>query len=174
MIKHLYGTAKSTVTDIDQKCIQPNAVELRVVSIEQIQSHTEFEISDIETNHRKKVSLRVDEQNRFHLRAGEAYEFITNHDVVIAEGECGLIIPRSSLNRNGIFITSSLYDSGFSGRLGGVIHCRGDAILHKNVRIGQFLIFSAETYSLYDGSYGHGKVYDETVYGKKGAETTCN
>ena len=35
--------------------------------------------------------------------------------VSIEEGYAGFVITRSTLNRNGVFITSGLYDSGYHG-----------------------------------------------------------
>ena len=69
-------------------------------------------------------------------------------------GYAGWLIARSTLNRNGIFITSGLYDSGFENFIGGVMHVRGGpARIEKGARIAQFIFVEAETVRLYDGEY---------------------
>jgi len=86
----------------------------------------------------------------------------------VGEGEAGWVITRSTLNRNGCFITSGLYDAGYRGVMAGVLHVTVDtARIKKGTRIGQYLSFDAETLHLYNGSYGLGKAHDETHYNKK-------
>ena len=64
------------------------------------------------------------------------------------------MIARSTLNRNGIFITSGLYDSGFENYIGGVMHVRcGPARIERGTRIAQFIYVEAETASMYEGQY---------------------
>ena len=71
-----------------------------------------------------------------------------------AANACGWLIARSTLNRNGIFITSGLYDSGFENYIGGVMHVRcGPATIEKGARIAQFIFVEAETVRMYDGEY---------------------
>ena len=68
---------------------------------------------------------------------------------------------KDQFNRNGVFITSGLYDSGYHGVMAGALHVRGGkTYIKKGTRVGQFIMFEAETLSLYDGSYGIGKQHD--------------
>ena len=68
---------------------------------------------------------------------------------------------RSTLNRNGLFITSGLYDTGYHGVMAGVLHVGvGPARIKQGTRIGQYLSFTAENLSSYDGDYGVGKSHD--------------
>ena len=81
--------------------------------------------------------------------------------VTIPEGYAGWVITRSTLNRNGLFITSGLYDSGYNGVMAGLLHVHhGPATIQRGSRVGQFIMFEAETLSLYDGDYGVGKNHD--------------
>ena len=83
------------------------------------------------------------------------------NEVSIEEGYAGFVITRSTLNRNGVFITSGLYDSGYHGVMAGCLQVRvGPMKIQRGTRVGQFLLFKAETLSLYDGSYGIGKQHD--------------
>jgi len=82
--------------------------------------------------------------------------------VSIGEDEAGWVITRSTLNRNGLFITSGLYDSGYEGVMAGALHVNGGpAKIKKGTRVGQFLMFKAESLSSYDGDYGVGKDHDQ-------------
>jgi deoxycytidine triphosphate deaminase len=87
--------------------------------------------------------------------------------VTIPEGYAGWVITRSTLNRNGLHITSGLYDSGYNGVMAGLLHvAHGPATIQRGSRVGQFLMFDAETLSTYDGDYGIGKEHD-AKYGEK-------
>tara|TARA_R100000081_G_scaffold91174_1_gene68270 strand:- start:324 stop:599 length:276 start_codon:yes stop_codon:yes gene_type:complete len=82
--------------------------------------------------------------------------------VTLADDEAGWVITRSSLNRNGCFITSGLYDSGYSGVMAGVLHVNNGPIrVKRGTRVGQFLLFKAEALNQYDGDYGSGKQHDK-------------
>jgi deoxycytidine triphosphate deaminase len=80
----------------------------------------------------------------------------------VGEGEAGWVITRSTFNRNGLFLTSGLYDSGYHGAMAGVLHVMvGPARIKKGTRIGQYLSFEAESLAMYDGDYGIGKEHDK-------------
>ena len=72
------------------------------------------------------------------------------------------MITRSTLNRNGVFITSGLYDSGYNGVVAGVLHVNvGPMKVKVGTRVAQFLLFKAEALHAYNGDYGNGKSHDE-------------
>ena len=80
----------------------------------------------------------------------------------VGSNEAGWVITRSTLNRNGLYLTSGLYDSGYSGVMAGVLHVTiGPAKIRKGTRIGQYLSFDAESLSNYDGSYGLNSEHDK-------------
>ena len=46
--------------------------------------------------------------------------------------------------------------------MAGLLHVKGGpATIQRGSRVGQFLMFEAETVSMYDGDYGIGKEHDE-------------
>ena len=105
-------------------------------------------------------AIKVDDDGYYRLEPGH-YEVIMENQISVGDGEAGFVITRSTLNRNGLFITSGLYDSGYHGVMAGCLHVRvGPAKIKKGTRVGQFLLFEAETLSMYDGSYGIGKQHD--------------
>ena len=76
--------------------------------------------------------------------------------------EAGWVITRSTLNRNGVFITSGLYDSGYHGVMAGAMHVTtGPMWLRRGTRVGQFLLFKSQALKKYDGDYGIGKAHDQ-------------
>ena len=92
--------------------------------------------------------MHPDENDDWHLDVG-TYEIIMEGEITIGPDEAGWVITRSTLNRNGLFITSGLYDSGYQGVMAGALHVNvGPAVIRKGTRVGQFLLFKAEDYIL--------------------------
>jgi deoxycytidine triphosphate deaminase len=82
--------------------------------------------------------------------------------ITVGDGEAGWVITRSTLNRNGVFLTSGLYDSGYSGVMAGVMHVTiGPMRIERGTRIGQYLSFEAQSLHKYNGDYGDGKQHDQ-------------
>jgi len=157
----------NVISNVDDRCNQPNAVDVRVLDIKIIDDtenvysdyHNQlFTISDDETLHKlKSNTLPLDEGNFWHLPRG-IYEIYTPHYVEIPAGFAGYLITRSSFNRNGIFIQSGLYDSKFHGYVGCTLYNMGGRIkIKKNTRIAQFILVQAESTSDYTGSYNQAK-----------------
>ena len=140
---------------------QPNAIDLRLDKVFKINTNV-FEISNEHKKHRgTQYELKPDPQGYFFLEPG-SYEVVMENIIRVGEGEAGWVITRSTFNRNGLFLTSGLYDSGYHGVMAGVLHVSvGPARIKKGTRIGQFLLFEAESLKLYDGDYGVGKEHDK-------------
>ena len=151
--------AGKLLTKVQKGDSQPNAVDLRVDKIFKMKDEV-FSISEDSKKHRGSVEVEAVD-GFFELEPG-TYEIIMENIVKIPEGYAGWVITRSTLNRNGLFITSGLYDSGYHGVMAGCLHVEhGPAKIEKGSRVGQFLLFEAETLSMYDGDYGIGKEHDE-------------
>jgi len=160
MMIHLASpTSNSSLSEFDDDQVQPNAIDLRVDKIFRSYSQV-FLISEKEKQHRESKEIKpVD--GWWRLDPG-SYEIIMQGIVSIGEDEAGWVITRSSLNRNGCFITSGLYDSGYEGVMAGVLHVNNGPIMIKHgTRVGQFLLFKAEALNQYDGDYGIGKQHDQ-------------
>jgi deoxycytidine triphosphate deaminase len=151
--------AVSTLTNVDPKDVQPNAVDLRVGKIFSIRNNP-FTIDETQKVHRGSDAMIVNTDGYFVLYEGH-YEIIMENEIVVAPGEAGFVITRSTLNRNGCFLTSGLYDTGYAGVMAAVLHVNvGRMLIKPGTRVGQYLCFEAESLSLYDGDYGAGKVAD--------------
>jgi len=161
-MKHILGkTSRSTLTNVKEGDSQPNAVDLRLDKVFKIKQEA-FEISNDHKKHRgTEYELNPNAEGYFFLEPGH-YEVVMENIINVGENEAGWVITRSTLNRNGLFLTSGLYDSGYHGVMAGVLHVTiGPARIKKGTRIGQYLSFDAESLSTYDGDYGIGKDHDK-------------
>lgn len=151
----------SKLTSIQPGDIQPNAVDLRLDRVYAIKSDT-FTISEEGKRHRGSYELEPDSEGYWTLWSGNSYEIVMENIVTIGPDEAGWVITRSTLNRNGVYITSGLYDSGYHGVMAGALHVTsGIARIKKGTRVGQFLLFKSQSLKAYDGDYGIGKEHDK-------------
>jgi len=162
MMKHLASSSSSSeLSTYTEDQVQPNAIDLRVDSLQMITDNL-FTIDEDKKVHRGSEPVRTDEDGYWRLESGRRYEVIFEGTVKLGENEAGWVITRSTLNRNGLFLTSGLYDTGYEGVMAGCLHVTsGPARIKKGTRLGQFILFDAESLSSYDGDYGVGKEHDK-------------
>lgn len=157
---HLLGeNSNSILTGVQDGDSQPNAIDLRLGKVFAIKN-IEFELSEEVKKHRGTYEITpIDDW--FWLAEG-TYEVVMENIVTVGADEAGWVITRSTLNRNGVFITSGLYDSGYNGVMAGAMHVRGGPVrIKKGTRVAQFLLFKAEALTLYNGSYGLNSEHDK-------------
>ena len=160
MIHLASNRSSSDLSEFDISQVQPNAIDLKVDKIFSIDNNT-FSLSESGKVHRGSTGPKqTDDDGYWRLEVG-TYEIILEGEITIGPDEAGFVITRSTLNRNGLFITSGLYDSGYSGVMAGALHVTGGpAIIKRGTRVGQFLLFEAESLNQYSGSYGSGSGHD--------------
>ena len=165
-MKHILGPdSRSTLTAVQEGDSQPNAIDLRVDKVFKVNDGL-FEVSNEHKKHRGSIEIKPDLEGYFNLPIGH-YEVVMENIINVGQGEAGWVITRSTLNRNGLFLTSGLYDSGYHGAMAGMLHVTvGQARIKKGTRIGQYLSFDAESLGMYDGDYGINKEHDKK-YGVK-------
>jgi deoxycytidine triphosphate deaminase len=74
--------------------------------------------------------------------------------VEMPEGTVGWLVTRSTLNRNGVFVLSGLYDSGYKGHINGMLYNRGGPmVMEKMSRVSQFIVGSSDSFGTYSGGY---------------------
>ena len=157
---HIKGSARTTLTEVQADDVQPNAIDLRIAKVFKIRPEI-FTIDEKNKKHRGSDELSVCDDGYWTLVPG-TYEVIMDNIVNVAEDEGGWVITRSTLNRNGVFITSGLYDSGYHGNMAAAIHVTTAPMRVKpGTRIGQYLCFKAEALHKYDGDYGIAKEHDK-------------
>ncbi|NBX49940.1 hypothetical protein EBT25_08355 [bacterium] len=159
-MKHIMGTrSRSTLTNVQEGDVQPNAVDLRLGKVFKV-SGSLFSIDEKNKQHRGSFEVQPDGNGYFNLPEGH-YEVIMENMIVVGENEAGWVITRSTLNRNGVFLTSGLYDTGYDGVMAGMMHVScGPIRIQRGTRIGQYLSFEAESLHKYDGDYGRAKQHD--------------
>lgn len=135
-----------------QKCIQPNALDFTVDAI-YIIGNDSFEISETSKIMRAQTKLETFEGN-FLLTQG-CYDAMSDFYVNVPEGVAACLVTRSTFNRNGVFIQSGLYDSGFKGNCGFVIYnMGGNTKITPRTRIGQLIFVKSEDSGvMYAGGY---------------------
>lgn len=138
--------------DFQQKCIQPNALDFTVDTIYNIGDDT-FRISESSKTMRSQHYLDVVDGN--YMLSKGCYDAMSDFYVSVPEGVAAWLITRSTFNRNGVFIQSGLYDSGFKGNCGFVIYnTRGVAMIEPHTRIGQLIFVKSEDSGImYAGGY---------------------
>lgn len=159
---HLYGKNTNTkihnVVDVD---VQPNAIDLRLGDVYRLKSTT-FTINEREKNHRLIEKIEPYSLGSYLLNSGCCYQVSFENTIQVGEDECGWVITRSTLVRNGVFLVSGLYDSGYEGKMIAALHVTsGDMIIERGTRIGQFLIFKSESVKQYQGDYGFNTTHDK-------------
>lgn len=159
-MKHIQGpNSRSSLTNVQEPDIQPNAVDLRLGKVFFIRPSA-FIIDEQQKIHRGSVEFTPGLDGYFTLQEGH-YEVVMENVINVGDNEAGWVITRSTLNRNGVFLTSGLYDTGYNGVMAGVMHVTcGPMKIKPGTRIGQYLSFDAEALSTYQGSYGIGKEHD--------------
>lgn len=160
-MKHILGdNSRSILSNVQEGDSQPNAVDLRLGRVYKINNEV-FEVSNDHKKHRGSEELFPDGEGYYNLGIG-SYEVVMENIIHVGEAEAGWVITRSTLNRNGCYITSGLYDSGYHGVMAGVLHVTtGPARIKQGTRIGQYLSFDAVMLSKYDGDYGLNKDHDK-------------
>jgi len=160
MIHILGEKSNSRLTGVQDGDSQPNAIDLRLGKVFAINNNL-FELSEEGKKHRGTTEIESDQDGWYYLQEG-TYEVVMENIVTVGADEAGWVVTRSTLNRNGVFITSGLYDSGYYGVMAGAMHVRGGPLrIKKGTRVAQFLLFKAEALTLYNGSYGLNSEHDK-------------
>lgn len=136
--------------------IQPNAIDFTLDRLFTIDHSQPFHISNDEKMMRGGKEVLPDSNHNWTLTPDTVYDGMSSMYVNIPEGVAALLVIRSTLNRNGLFITSGLYDSMFTGHIGFALHNRsGPAIIERETRVGQIIFVESTSVGGYAGGYNH-------------------
>lgn len=145
--------------------IQPNGIDFTIDDLYELDPlQSTFELSVDGKTHAtwvKKSTLDfyhksdAARSDSWHLLPNSMYDFQSNFRVVLPEtGVSALLIARSTLNRNGLFITSGWYDSNFEGQISGMLRTSSvSATIARGSRIGQIIFMESEAAKAYNGQY---------------------
>ena len=98
--------SSSTLSHIQPGDVQPNAVDLRLGKVFKIKDNV-FTIDEDHKAHRGSEEYEPWEDGYYYLYPG-SYEVIMQNEIEVGPDEAGFVITRSTLNRNGLFLTSGL------------------------------------------------------------------
>jgi deoxycytidine triphosphate deaminase len=157
--------------------IEPNAFDFTADKILAIDSNmfyysnnkqnvihrTRSEIKSVDDNsllrvygHSDDKTITPEGKKGWILSRNLSYDVTSNVYVEVPEGMSAFIVGRSTGNRNGIVITSGLYDSGYKGHIGCTLHNHcGDTYLEEGTFIGQIVFMESDTAKLYAGGYNN-------------------
>lgn len=154
--------------------VQPNAIDFTIDDLHEIIPSFAYLSNDkSKVVHKKRIpveltdSMEVQQQYRYTdrklernkeigwlLKPNTQYDGTSSVYVKVPSGMCAFITGRSTFNRNAIVLTSGLYDSGFEGNIGFILHNKnGNVFLEKGTMVGQIWFIKAEDAHLYAGGY---------------------
>lgn len=133
--------------------IQPNGIDMRVLEV--------FNVNGSATLGRDKPMDFTDiratklqwKQGWINLVPGGNYVVNFREEITVPSHYCAIIKPRSSMLRVGAFVTSALWDAGFTGALGAVVRPLNEVKIEYGARLAQVMFLEAEEGQLYDGRY---------------------
>ncbi len=136
--------------------VEPNAVDLRIEKIWKVDTTTKFTLHQEDKTHRERELVTTEDKDGkeiWNLEKG-IYDFMSPAYVEMQPGTVGWLVTRSTLNRNGVYILSGLYDSGYQGHINGMLYNMGGTMeLEKMSRVAQFIIGDSKSWGSYSGGY---------------------
>jgi len=139
-----------------EKQIQPNAIDFTLDKAFTINDETPFIIS--ESN---KIMKGADPYppagGTWFIDKGGMLDCLSDMYCDLPLGVAAMLIIRSTLSRNGIQLMSGLYDSGFQGHIGFLLHNRSTqfAQIAAGTRVGQIIFIASDSKEVYAGGYNH-------------------
>ncbi len=160
-MKHIAkASTRSFIDSFKTEDVQPNALDVRLDKVFAIGDEA-FIIDEEQKVHRSTTTIEPNVDGYYVLKPG-VYSIVMEGTITVGDDESGWIITRSTLNRNGVHITTGLYDSGYSGKMVATLHVNcGNMKIKKGTRVGQFLVFDSEALHGYNGDYGTGTEHDK-------------
>jgi len=151
------------VGNITDEMIQPNGIDFTLNKLYQLDPYpSPFMLSLTSKQHTawhdynpdNAVTIGDVTEARWHIKKNEHYDFQSDLRVTLPRDVTALLIIRSTLARNGMFITSGLYDSGFDGQIGGQLRSGNvPGFISVGARIGQIVFMESQSSKSYSGSY---------------------
>ena len=158
-------TAKSEgwITGIrdPEKQVQPNAIDFTLDLAFSIAVSNAFVISESGKVMRggapyAPVEDRSSGMEFWNFKENTMWDCLSDMYVTLPDGVACMLVARSTFTRNGLFLTSGLYDSGFEGHIGFVLHNpAGLAKVGVGTRCGQIIFVESKNAGQYAGGYNH-------------------
>lgn len=137
-----------------EKCLQPNALDWTVDDMSEINNQSWFAISENKKTMRDLIKIHPNSVNCWSLSPGRCYDIMSDFYISVPAGIAALLITRSTFVRNGVFIQSGIFDSGYEGPAGAVLfNMGGSTLIEPHTRIAQIAFVKSESNGLYAGGY---------------------
>lgn len=152
----------------EAKQVQPNAIDFTLDDLRTIERDHAFLCEDKSRNMMRNSHATEARDGVWLLDGGRVYDGTSDVYIEVPEGMAAILYTRSSFARNGVFIMSGLYDSGYKGHIGFTIYTIGGSIeIEKGTRIGQVALVAADTAKMYAGGWNHEEGTHYTDKGEK-------
>lgn len=141
--------------------VQPNALDFTIDKLFRLNDNNMFIISHAGKMMRQNDEVVSTPDRRtgiqfWNLAPLTSYDALSDIHVTLPTDIAAFLIIRSTFNRNGMFITAGLYDTGFSGHIGFMLHNRsGPAKIEPGTRIGQIVFVHSSSIGQYQGQWNH-------------------
>lgn len=126
------------------------------VTVSNIQSYpeTRFDLGIEKGENSSLIQVPKSDSGQFDLAPG-AYFVELNEITTIPPDAIGILLPRSTLLRNGLDVRTALFDPGYSGQPKVMLVCHRPARVQRFSRIGQLIILKSDSEfsSKYSGRY---------------------
>ena len=139
------------IRNVKDEWIQPNAIDISADKLFQMNPESLFVINEKSKAHRARNEVDV-KKNYWILDTG-VFDFASNVYVEIPDGVVGWVVVRSSFNRNGVYLGSGLYDSGYKGPICGTLYVNGATEIKQGTPVGQFIFAQSDSHGTYAGGY---------------------
>ena len=134
--------------------VQPNAVDIRASELYKVRKDSDFELYHEKKRHRVRNKVDDTAEALWSLKSNNVYDFVSPAYVEMPDGVVGWLVTRSTLNRNGVFIQSGLYDSGYKGPVQCILYnLFGITVLEPGISVAQFVFVDAPSGRTYAGGY---------------------
>ncbi|AWB27214.1 deoxyuridine 5'-triphosphate nucleotidohydrolase [Halococcoides cellulosivorans] len=139
--------------DLTDEQVQPNGVDLRIEGVFEPDEPGRIGVDGKHVAERREIEPReTDGRAVYHLDPG-GYVVTYEDRIAIPDEHVGLLLPRSSLLRNGATLETAVWDAGYEGRGEGLLIAHHPIEIERGARIGQLIVAEAEHSGTYDGSY---------------------
>lgn len=136
---------------IEQKQLQQNGIDVRLYEAYQIIGPAR--ISEESRQLPEYKQLEPDNDGFYFFKAGYAYALEMIEACQIPENAIAKILHRSTLNRSGASLMGSIYDSGYSGLIGGTLRVWNNIYIKLGTRVAQIVYYEAQSAKQYEGQY---------------------
>lgn len=154
IVKKNYVTFPDDLYDTEEQ-IQPNGVDLRLHAVKHVAGTVELPAYGRINADGVQIQNIPAKDGWFDLHYDNGNYLVDFRETItVPDGFCAIIITRSSLVRCGVDIFTGLWDTGFTGRLGGSVRIKNKIRLQYGARLGQ-VMFSKSLFNghRYAGAY---------------------